>query len=177
MGHIGQRIFLLRIAQRAARPIGEARGLVQRLMRDLLDQRLVAHLFAKSADHGGHLRVEQWLGEHPAFYEEDFQILPGGMEHLHRRLVPEQVIERFHRHLGPLDGVDKHRLARLAGQGHLDQAQLRPVGAFPQKLGIDGDVRVILGRSAEGSQVGGRRYGLHEGPAIRGLRGHPAGSL
>ena len=122
MGDIGQRIVHLLFGQRAARPVGKAAGLVQIGLGDLFHQRFIARLFAKAADHRGHLRVEQGFGEHMALDKENLQILPGGVENLDCRLVAEQVIQRFHRHVRTLDRVDQHRVAILAGQGRLDQA-------------------------------------------------------
>jgi hypothetical protein len=93
------------------------------------------------------------------------------VEDLHRRLVAEEVVERFHRHRVALDRVDQDGLTG-AGQRHLDQAELGPVGAFAQELGVDGDEGLGLGERAVGSEVFGRGDRAH-GSAFR-LRGHPA---
>ena len=164
MGDIGQRIFALRRGQRAARPIGKAAGFIKVFLGNLLDQRLIADLFAKAADHGGDLRVKQGIGKDIALDEKDFQILARRVKDLHRRLVAKEVIERLHRHLRPFDRIHQNRVAVFARQRHLDQAKLGPVGAFAQKLGVDGDIGMILGRSAKGGKVFGRGYGPHGRP-------------
>ncbi len=60
---IGQRVFRLRIAQRAAGPIGKTGRLIKRLMGDLTHQSFISHLFAKATDHRRDLRVEQGFGK------------------------------------------------------------------------------------------------------------------
>ena len=52
-------------------------------MRDLADQRLIAHLFAKAADHRRDLRVEKRLGEDFGIDKEDFKILSRRVENLY----------------------------------------------------------------------------------------------
>ena len=59
MDDVGQRIVELLLAQRPARPVGEARALVDPRLRQPRDQGLVADLLAIAADHGGELGVEQ----------------------------------------------------------------------------------------------------------------------
>jgi hypothetical protein len=100
-----------------------------------------------------------------------------GMEHLHRGLMAEQVVQRVHRHVGPLDGVHQYRLTRFAGQGHLDQAQLGPKGPLAQKLCINRDIGMGFGGSAEGGEICGRGDGAHGQAFTRGLRVHPAQPL
>ena len=168
MGHIGQGIVLLRLGQRAARPVGKAAGLVQIRLGDLLDQGFIADLFAKAADHCGDLGVEQGFREHAAFDKEDLQILAGGVEHLDRRLVAKEVIKRLHRHVRARDRVDQHRLAISAGQSHLDQAQLGPVGPFAQEFGIERYKGLGLGRLADLGEVFGRGDRAHGRPFVAG---------
>ena len=99
------------------------------------DQRVVADLFAEARDHGGDLGVEQRPRHVAEAQDEDLDVLPRGMEHLHHRLVGEQVPER-----GEIDvrrlRVD-HRDLVVAGELH--DAELRPVGALAHEFGIDGD--------------------------------------
>ena len=174
MGDIGHRIFGLRLGQRAARPIGEARSFIQIGLGDLFDQRLVAHLFAKAADHGGNLGVKQGHGKAIAFDKENFQILAGSVKDFHSRLVAKQIIDRFQRHIPALNRVDQDRFAILARQRHLDQAELGPKGPLAQKLCINRDIGMGFGGSAEGGEICGRGDGAHGQAFTRGLRVHPA---
>ena len=160
MGDIGQRVGLLRLAQRAARPVGEARGLVERLARDLAHKRLIADLIAEAADHRRDLRVKERAGKNVALDKEDFKILPGRVEDLHRTFVAEEVIDRVQRQvLG--QGVDQDRFARLTGKGHLDQAELGIIRPFTQEFGVDGDVGLGLGGFAKAGKVFGRGDRAH----------------
>jgi hypothetical protein len=65
------------------------------------------------------------------------------MEDLDRRLMAEKVVKRRQRQaLG--QRIDQHRLAFLAGQRHLDQAQLGIIGPLAQEFGVDGDIGLAL---------------------------------
>ena len=168
MGHVGDRIGLLRLAQRAVRPVGEARCLVEAFAGDLAHQRLVADLFAEAADHRGDLRVEQGRRKHLALDKEDLEILARGVEDLDGGLMTEQVVKRFQRQI--LDQrIDQHGVSGLAGKRKLDQAQLGIIGPFPEKLRIDGDIGLGLGGLAELGEVLGRCYRFHSRPVWRGL--------
>ena len=161
MCHIGQRIFLLRIGQGAARPVGKARGFVDLLLGDPLDEGLIADLFAKAADHRGDLRVKQRLGDHPGVDKEDLQILTRGMEHLDHRGVAEKLVKRGKVNaLGQRVHQDGGAIV-LARHGKLDQAELGIIGTFAKKLGIDGHI-IMAGRChAEVCQFLGRGYRSH----------------
>ena len=98
------------------------------------DQRIVADLFAEARDHGGDLGVEQRPRHVAETQDEDFDVLPCGVEHLHHRLIAEQVPE--------WGEIDFRRLCidhrNLAVAGKLHDAELRPVGALAHEFGIDG---------------------------------------
>ena len=99
------------------------------------DQRVVADLLAEPRHHGGDLGVEQRLRHVAEAQHEDLDVLPRGVEHLHHRLVGEQVAER-----GEIDvrrlRIDHRDLVRA---GKLHHAEFRPVGALAHEFGIDGD--------------------------------------
>ena len=142
----------------------------------------IAQKQTSSVEAAQHLlaRAKQFasLGAYLAFNEEDFQILPGGMEHLHRRLVAKEVIERLHRHLRPFDRIHQNRVAVFARQRHLDQAKLGPIGAFAQEFGVNRDIGLQFGGGAEGGEVFGRGDGTHGGLLpVDGARGYPAHPL
>ena len=92
------------------------------------------------------------------------KVLPRGMEDLHCLFMAEKIVERVHRHVGPVNRVYENGIAILAGQGHLDQAEPGPIGPLAQKFGIDGDIRVGFRGSTEGSEVVGRRNRKHQLP-------------
>ena len=71
----------------------------------------------------------------------------------------------------------KIRIAGFAGECHLDQAELGPIGPLAQKFGINGNKSFRLGSLAKGGKVfcGGNR--AHRRPFAKGPRGYPAPSL
>ena len=52
-------------------------------MAELARQRLVRGRFAEAAHHRGDLGIEQRIGDQVALMEEDFDVLPRGVQHLH----------------------------------------------------------------------------------------------
>ena len=159
MGHVGQGIGHLRRTERAAAPVGEARGLVHLRPGDLAHQGLVAGLVAVAADHRRHLGVEERLRQHPGLGLEDLQVLPRGVKDLHHPPVAEELVERVERQ--PVgERVDQHgALVALAGPGELHQAELRVVGPLAQELGVDRHVGVARSFGTEP----GQRVGLGDG--------------
>ena len=156
MGHVGQRVFLLRIRQRPLRPVGKARGFVQPLARDGAHQLFVTDLFAKATDHGGDLGVKKRRWDHPGIDVKDFQILPRGVEHLDHIAVTKQLVKRI-KAQPVTQRIDQNRIAViLARHGQLHKTQLGIIGPFPQKLGIDRDVRVVFRGLAELRKLCGR---------------------
>ena len=81
--------------------------------------------------------------------DEDLDVLPGGVEHLHHRRVGQQLAERVQVDARGL-GVD-HRDLVVAGKLH--DAELRPVGALAHELGIDGDELLRREPAAERSSA------------------------
>ena len=160
MRHIGQGIGGLSVRQGTARPVGKARRLVQVRPRDPAHQGFIACLFAEPADHRGHLGVEQGLRKQARVVKEDLQILAGGVEHLDRTGVAEQVIKRLQRQAFG-QGIDQNRLSSRGAGGRcgrkrkLDQAQLGPIGPLAQEFGIDRDIGGGFCDLAETRQVFG----------------------
>ncbi len=154
MGHVVERVFDLAFGERAAGPVGEARGFVDRGARQPAGQRLVARGFAEAAYHGGDLGVEDRRRHLAVEVVEDFEVLARGVEHLqHLGIVhqPEQRIER------------DARGQRVDGGGvirprHLHQAKLRPIGLVAHEFGVDRDIGLACVLPAEGIERFGAGY-------------------
>ena len=115
------------------------------------DEGVVADLLAEAGDHGGDLGVEQRARHVAEAEHENLDVLAGGVEDLHHRLVGEEVPQRGEVDVGGL-GVD-HR--NLLGTGELHHAELRPVGALTHELGVDGD-ELLRGEAVAESAQGVR---------------------
>ena len=74
-------------------------------------------------------------GTRSAKVDDDFDVLPRGMEDFDHRFVGHQLEERREVDVRR-QRVDQRRHARC---GHLDQAQDRPKGRFAHEFGVDGD--------------------------------------
>ena len=149
VGHVGERVGQLLLQQRPARPVGEARGLVEIAAGDLLDQVDVAHRLAEAAHHGGDLRIEDRVRDQLGLRPDDLEVLAGGMKHFHHRLVGHQLVERLQVDAGS-EGID-NRL--MVGTGNLDQAQLRPEGLLANELRVDRHEIVLGELSADLGQI------------------------
>jgi len=119
------------------------------LARNLLDELVVGNGVAKPADHCCHLTVKDGRGYQVAEVEDDFDVLPRGMENLDHLFVGHQAEEGCEVQSGR-ESVHKRR---VVGRGHLDKAQFRPERRFADELRIDCD--------EIGFGEGG--YGLFEG--------------
>ena len=109
-------------------------GLVDLPTGEAGDQRIIANLIAKARDHRGDLGVEKRARHIAKQQDEDFDVLPCGMKHLHHIGVGEQYAER-----GEVDslGLRIHHRNLMIG-GKLHQAELWPIGAFTHEFGVDG---------------------------------------
>ena len=136
MGDVADRIIDLALVERTARPIGEARALVEHPAEQALDEILVADLLAEPERHRRHLRIEQGMGGAAGQVEDDLDILAAGVEDLEHMLVIDEQVHQG----GEVDplrlGIDRRRLLAI---GDLDQAQLRPIGVLAHELGVDRD--------------------------------------
>ena len=149
---VAQRVRELLLRQRPSRPVREARGLVEVLLCNLLDEVDVAHRFAEAAHHGGDLGVEDRMRDEARQVPDDLQILPRGVKHLHHALVGHQSEEGLEGDAG-VQGIDQ-RL--VLGAGELDEAQPRPVGLLAYEFRVDGHEVVLAEPLAElGELVGG----------------------
>ena len=167
MGDVAQRVVDLRLGQRPARPVGEARALVDVRPGQLGDQRVVGDLLAEAAHHGRDLRVEE-RPRQLAQMVEDLEVLPGGMHHLEHALVGH------HREQRPEIDARRQRVDRdrLVLARDLDQAELGEVGAVAHELGVDRDEALAAHAGAEGGErrvVGDQRHGggVISGPSPR----------
>ena len=96
---------------------------------------------------------------------EDLDVLPRRVEHLHHRLVGQEVAKRGEIDLRRLR-IDHRDLVRA---GKLHHAEFRPVGALPHEFGIDGDElfrRQPIAKSLQ-SLRGGNQRGRRESGAGR----------
>jgi hypothetical protein len=131
--HVADRVSNLRFGQRAARPVGEPRRLVDCDMADRLRELAVGHLLAIAADHRRDLGVEQRRRHEPGKLPENLEILPRSVEDLDNVLIRHQLQERLEVEARS-QRVDRQR---LLVRGELDDAQNRPERRLAQELGID----------------------------------------
>lgn len=132
---VGLGIIELVLAERPARPVGEAVRLVEHDAGDARDQLVVGNRIAEAAHHGGHLRVENRIGHEAAEVPDDLDVLPGGVEHLEHGRIAHQGEKRRQIEAGS-ERVDQKD---LFGTGELHDAQLRPERTFAQEFRVDGD--------------------------------------
>ena len=158
VGHIGERVVDLLVAQRPGRPVGKARRLVDLRPGQLACQRFVAGGVAESADHRGDLGVEDRRGQSAGQVVEDFQVLARGMKHLENRGVRHQIHDRRQ--------VDAGRKG-IHGDGpirarELHETKARPERALAHELGIDrNEFRAANGSAKirQGFVVDNQRHG------------------
>src|SRR5258707_12964344 len=125
----------LAFAQRAMRPVGEARGLVEARPGEPPDERFVARRIAEAAHHRGDLGIEDRARHLSGQLIEDFKILPRRMKYLQGTGAGHQRQQR--RQIDTLgERVDRDRLLR---PGDLREAQDRPIGPLADEFSIDGD--------------------------------------
>ena len=154
MGHIRQCIGLLRLGQRASRPVGETRRFIHLLLDYLAHQSLIAHLLAKAADHCRDLRIKQRRWENFSIIPENLEILTRRMEHFHDRSVAKQAVERLKRHIRR-QRIDQNSIPlTLSRNRHLQQAKLRIVGPLSEKFSVYGDIGMALRPRAKGVELG-----------------------
>jgi hypothetical protein len=154
MGNVGERVGELRVREGTARPVGEAGGLVDLGLGEIVGQLFVGHRIPIAADHGGDLGVEEGLRDNAAEIPDDLQVLPGGMEDLDHVPVSHERHERVEAQaLG--QGVDEAGIGRIRTR-HLDQTELGVIGGLAQEFRIDRDERMLAEAAADGRQgVGG----------------------
>ena len=163
MGNVGERVSELCLGERAARPVGEARGLVDPRLGEVVGELLVGDRIAESAHHCRDLRVEQRLRHEFAEIPDDLEVLARRVENLHHRAVRHQRHERGEVH-ALRERVDKDRLVR---RGHLDQAELRIVGGLAQEFGVYRDEGVRSEAAARCGERIGRGDQVHEARSSR----------
>ncbi len=126
--HVLARVLELLGAERAAVPAREARGLAQPHVEYLAQQPLVAELGAHAREPGGDLRVEHVVDLAAPQPAQERNVLAAGMQ--------DDLDRRVGEHLGQRRGVERivgervqqrdvAALGVVAGQRHLDQAELR----------------------------------------------------
>ena len=153
MGDVGERVGQLALGERAARPVGEARRLVEPHLGDAHDELIVRDLVAIAQHHRRDLRVEQGRGHHATQLHHDLHVLPRGVEDLHHSLVRHQVPEGLH--VEPVgERIDD---GRASLRGDLDEAELGVVGRLAQELGVhrhEGRVDHLRAELGQGGAVG-----------------------
>ncbi len=151
--YVADRVFELLRVERARAPVHGLIGLVVIALQDLLDQRPVGNGFAVAERHRRHLAVEQRAGDDARFLMHDLDILAGGVKDLEHRLVRHQRVKRRQIDAGKWIGyVFQPR------RGHLDQAQLRPVGGLSHELRVDRHKGLAAKEVAGFLQILGGRY-------------------
>ena len=158
VGDVGGRIGQLRLAQRPARPIGEAVRLVEAVAGDSLHELVVGDGIAVAQHHGRNLRVDDGGRDNAGFVPADFDILTGGVEDLGDVLVGHQGKKG-----SEIDTVgERVDDDRLLGARHLRHAEPGVVGAFAQEFGVDRYERMPGHARASIRESHGRRNRLHE---------------
>ena len=82
------------VAQRPARPVGEAVRLVERVAGDALHELVVGDRIAVAEHHGGDLGIDDRVGDQAGLVPADFDVLARGVEDLDDLLVRHQREER-----------------------------------------------------------------------------------
>ena len=96
----------------------------------------IADLRGESRERGRDLRIKH--GAHqPDGRQQNLEILPRGMHHLHDPKRRERAGDRAE--LGDRDRVDAYG---VVARRHLYQAQLRAIGALAEEFGVETDARV-----------------------------------
>ena len=167
MGDIADGIIDLAGLQRTARPVGEARTLVDRQSQPAFDEIGIADLLGLAERHRGNLGVEQRGGGLAGQVEDDLYVLRACVEDLEDLgILGEQVEQRAQIDSRCL-GIDGRGLFQIAD---LYQAQLGPIGVLAHELGINRD-KVGLGQTRaqprEGIGVGNQWVNLHVEPIQR----------
>ena len=127
-----KRIADLARAQRAPRPVGETRALVDVLFQNSAHQPVIADLVAMAQHHGRDLGIEKRQRQLSHFLEEDLEILIRRVKHLGDGFIGHEIPQRLQ--VDPrCQRVDRRRMGAVAD---LDQAQLRVVGLLAHEFGI-----------------------------------------
>ena len=159
MGHVGDRVGDLGRRQRPPGPVGEAVRLVEHVAGDALHELVVGDRIAVAQHHGGDLGVEDRMRDDVGAVPDDFDVLPGGVEHLEHVLVRHQLEERLE-----VDArrqrIDHHG---LVARRQLRHAEQRVVGGLAEELGVDGDEGVARQPFAGGGQFLRRGDQVHAG--------------
>ena len=138
MGDVADRIVDLALVERPARPVGEARALVELACRaGSRPDSGIADLLAQPERHRRDLGVEQGMGRAAGQVEDDLDILAAGVEDLQHMLVVDQQVEQGREVDAPRPWDRSPPPPRSFAD--LDQAQLRPVGVLAHELGVDRD--------------------------------------
>ncbi len=157
MGHVGDGVGELRLAQRPPRPVGEAMRLVEIVAGDARHQLVIGDGIAIAQNHGCDLGIDDGAGDDAGLVPADFNVLAGGMENLDHFFVRHQGEEGGEVHaLG--QRIDDERFVRAC---HLRDAELRIVGALAQEFGVDRHEWMLRHASAGVREILGRHDRLH----------------
>ena len=161
IGDVADRIVDLAFVERPARPIREARALIEALAEHVLDEVRITDLLAEPERHGRDLRIEQRMRGAARQVEDDFEILAARMKDLQYVLVVDQQVEERREIQTICLGIDGRGFFRI---GDLHQAQVRPIGILAHEFGVDCD-EVGLGEALAQLQqrvaVGDQRMDMH----------------
>ena len=129
-------VFQLRVAERAAQPVGALLAFLERHAEHVLHEALIPHARADAGKPRGDLRVEQGRRRHAARALERDDVFRCAVHHLEHAGIGEHRRERFAHAV--LQRVGQEDLRRAIGivERDLYERQLRPVGAFADELGV-----------------------------------------
>ena len=146
--HIRRRVVELAFRQRARQPVGAGLALVDRQPGVLFHHGGKAPGQRTTGKGGEDLGVDQRLRHDAEGIEENFQIFTAGMQIFGDGGIQQQLAHR--RPVGDPQRVDKRHIFSVI---HLDQTQLRVIGAGTHKLGIQRNGGCVTGDIAQRSQL------------------------
>ena len=160
MGDVGERVGELSLGERPARPVGEARRLVDARLGEVVDELLV----------GDRSRRSRTPSRRPACRTAGAGSMPPRFQTISRScraewntLMTRSSAMRSRNGLRSRparERVDEHALVR---RRHLDEAELRVIGRLAHELRVDGDERMRGEARAGGGEGRGRGDEVHRG--------------
>ena len=139
IAHIVGGVVRLREAQWAAQPVGAGLALLERHAQFFQYQLAVTHLRRMAGQSGGHLRVQHGREGDAGQWQQHFQILARGMQHLGATGVHQTGHQRCQVHVRQR----VHQMWRAA-VGQLQQGEFGQIGLFAHELRVESDTRRTL---------------------------------
>jgi hypothetical protein len=114
-----------------------------------LDQVRIADLLAHPHRHRRDLGVEQRVGRLAGEIVDDLEVLAAGVEDLEHILIVDQQVEQGLQ----VDALALGSIAAASLVGDLDEAELRPIGAFAHELRVDATKGDLARRAQSAARV------------------------